>query len=1087
MSKMPKKTILMITLLIIQIFCFLNLGPIATASFSTETLKVAYASMDGFSKKDANGNVSGMIIDFLDEIAKYTNWEYEYIELNNDDLVDAFLTGEYDLVGGQYYIAGLEEYFHYPDYSMGNSKSVILGNWGDTTIQGNKLNDINGKKIAVRFDAFDNIKRLERFLEFNNLTCEIISYTKEEIDNDPENVDKDLSHYLKTGVVDLMLGNLADDTGEFRVITSFDAQEYYLVTLNYNKIIEENIANGESEKAEENRVKEQRSKEIIEKINFALDLIYESNHNFAEEVYNNNFPQYGINYLDLNSEELAYIQNKKKISVALVRQLHPFACEFDDNCSNSGFVLELLEYFAKFTNLEIEYKYYDTYIEVKNAVINNEVDMSSMYFWDAENKYISDVALSKSYYDISDMLLIRKDVNYPSDGLKCGVLNGRKLPSDIRAVEIKYYNTPYELVKAVENGKVDIAYGLSLQIEKILNQNVFYNITSISYTNIEAYLSMAISRPTDTMLLSIVNKTINNAQQTGELDKIINNNMIYDSVKKVTLKDAIYSNLEVSLILFLFLLIIILAIIFIIMKTRVNTINARADAKRYQEVAKLKSNFMSQMSHEIRTPINAIMGMTEIGKKYLEDKVRLENCFGTIYQSSQHLLLLINDVLDISKIESGKIEIHTETFCFEEKLKSVIILFDAKMRNKSIEFIVNYCEKENYKLIGDSLRLRQILTNILSNAYKFTPSGGKIVFDINTIKNVDKIVFKFQISDTGIGISEEDIKKIFDPFVQANSGNTRLHDGTGLGLTITKSLVEMMGGKIQVDSTINVGSTFTIEMPFEYEVIENDDTLMANTTTLIANNNEEQINRLTDILSIFGSKNLVARNLKEFKQILSENSRLDYLFLDKSFCVEYSKQLAKFKRMPNSQIIVTGNSNTELDEYAHKYKLDYAIRWPIFHNDIIEIVKATENSQTDFDILKILNNKKILLVEDNELNQDIAKELLTMEGAVIECANNGKEAVDTFNSHDEYYYDLILMDIQMPVMSGYDATKAIRATNRKDSNDIIIMAMTANAFKEDIEKSLEAGMNEHISKPFKLTDICTKYMKILSTKENKKH
>lgn len=374
-----------------------------------------------------------------------------------------------------------------------------------------------------------------------------------------------------------------------------------------------------------------------------------------------------------------------------------------------------------------------------------------------------------------------------------------------------------------------------------------------------------------------------------------------------------------------------------------------------------KSDFLSRMSHDIRTPMNAIMGMTDIASAHIDTSEKVQDCLRKISLSSQHLLGLINDVLDMSKIESGKVELRHESFNFRAFLQDFENLYGEQAKSKGISYETILASDLEVQIIGDSLRLNQVLSNLLSNALKFTPAKGMIKLRVSkTGEDQENVYLRFEVIDTGCGIAEENYDKIFESFEQENVDVTYKYGGTGLGLSIVKRFTGLMGGGIHVTSVQGSGSTFTVDLPFG--------------------------------------------KIKE------------------------SGKPTRFSD-------INGRNDLAKDCYA----VDY-----------------------DF------KGKRILLVEDNELNREIAEELIGVTGASVESAEDGVQAVEMFKESAEGYYDLILMDVQMPHMDGYEATRCIRALGRSDAQKVPIFAMTANAFAEDVQKSREAGMNAHISKPLNI-------------------
>ncbi len=372
----------------------------------------------------------------------------------------------------------------------------------------------------------------------------------------------------------------------------------------------------------------------------------------------------------------------------------------------------------------------------------------------------------------------------------------------------------------------------------------------------------------------------------------------------------------------------------------------KAAAEEAQSANKAKSEFLSHMSHDIRTPINGIMGMTDIALKNVSDPARVEDCLGKISNSSQHLLSLINDVLDMSRIESGKVTINSAPMNMNATIDECASIIGGQLLDRDVKLIREFGDFAHPQLIGDELHLRQILINILGNSVKFTPDGGKIIFRVSETGCDDsKAHFHFEIEDTGIGMKSEYLQHIWEPFSQEDGGNRTTYKGTGLGMSITKQFVDMMGGTITVESRLNIGSKFAIELSFDID--------------------------------------------------------------------------------PN----VETNAETAEETELH------------------------------------LEGMRVMLVEDNDVNVEIAKYVLEEVGITVTCVENGKLAVELFRDSEAGSFDVILMDIMMPVMNGLDAVRAIRALDRPDAKTIPIVAMTANAYDEDVHNAREAGMNGHIAKP----------------------
>lgn len=505
---------------------------------------------------------------------------------------------------------------------------------------------------------------------------------------------------------------------------------------------------------------------------------------------------------------------------------------------------------------------------------------------------------------------------------------------------------------------------------------------------------------------------------------------------------------------------------------------------------KAKSEFLSRMSHEIRTPMNGIIGMVMLAQQNQENKERVAECLRKISLASKHLLNLINDVLDMSKIESGKLEINRTNFDFRVLMESLNEVIYGQANDKGIEFEVVFVGDVEENLCGDSLRVNQILMNLLSNALKFTPRGGKITLKVTRLGGkAEQIWLKFEVTDTGCGIAPENFDKIFQAFEQENSNVSQVYGGTGLGLSISKRFAEMMDGKISVSSSLGKGTTFSVILPFgrvEQEKRERRD--FSGIRALVADDDPDAVAHARLMLEKLGVQVEVTDNGYEAaaraEQAQMAGVPYDLCLID--WKMPFIDGLETIRRIragavsgKPAAVLMTAYDTGEIQEESRKAGAFSIIMKPLFESALTALLSQISGSGSDGRNGERtpegdFRGRRFLIVEDNELNMEIAVGLLEATGAVIETACDGREAVDRFSRSRPGYFDLILMDVQMPVMNGYDATRTIRQLDRRDAKAVPILAMTANAFSEDVEKSLASGMNGHISKPIDLNEVFEK-------------
>ena len=497
-----------------------------------------------------------------------------------------------------------------------------------------------------------------------------------------------------------------------------------------------------------------------------------------------------------------------------------------------------------------------------------------------------------------------------------------------------------------------------------------------------------------------------------------------------------------------------------------------------------KSDFLSRMSHEIRTPMNAIIGMSTIAAQSIGDDTQVADCIGKIGISSRFLLSLINDILDMNRIESGKMLLKNEKIPFEEFLNGInaICYTQAQAKNIDYENVVDSSVEDYY--IGDAMKLQQVIVNILGNAIKFTPHGGRVVLHVQQIKKDQfHAGIRFIVNDTGCGISEEFLPQLFEPFAQEHSGTTTMYSGTGLGLAICKSLVEMMDGHIEVRSIVGTGSEFTIDV--KMGITEESRTRYLNNPhyhfeqlkTLVVDDDvtvcEQAMITLKEMKIKAEWVDSGAKAIQRVQEKWNQQQFYNMILVDWKMPgmdgIETARRIRAIVGPDVTIIIMTAYDWANIEQEAKLAGVNLLMSKPMFKSSLISAFERALGKQTEAATQVTpdfrFDGKRILLAEDHPLNVEVAKRLLEARGFVVEHADNGLRALEMYTTTPVGYYDAILMDIRMPQMDGLQAANAIRHLTKETARTIPIIAMTANAFDEDVQKSKMAGMNAHLAKP----------------------
>ena len=843
--------------------------------------------------------------------------------------------------------------------------------------------------------------------------------------------------------------------------------------------------------------------DLLKEMNSALAAIYADDVAFTENLYKKYFdPRQDST---LTEEELTWLAEKGELKIGYLNSYIPYS-DTDEAGNPTGIVVDVVQQIIKELGIEDQvsaaFRGYDNYDKLLVDLQKGELDLAfpcSGNLWYAEQAGIN---LSSSVVSARVSLVFRADYDDAEETRiavnRNNMLQYDYVTSNYQDEDILWYDSIEECLEAIRKGEADVTLMDSLRAGTILRNGKYQLIEDRQLPNADERCFGV--EAGNTMLLGILNKGLN----------VIGSEYGWNATYRYTESLYHYTTFNflrdhMGAVIVLLLLMMDVVIVYFVRRSRRMERQVKKDEQHRKELAEAleeaqkanqaKTTFLNSMSHDIRTPMNAILGFTTLAMSNPDNRQQVKGYLEKILTSGNHLLSLINDILDMSRIESGKVRIEESECHLPTIIHDLRNILQADVHTRQLHFYIDMVDVVDENVICDKVRLNQVLLNCMSNAIKFTKPGGTVGIRI-TQKPSQKegsAEYEFIIRDTGIGMSKEFAEHIFEPFTREETSTVSGILGTGLGMSICKNIVDMMGGTISVKSEKNVGTEFTISLCFRIGSQTEHGPVLKNLTglrVLVADDSLESCASMTRLLESIGmDAEWTTSGVKAVEKAEDAHKDgkpykayvIDWMIPDLNG-VEVVRKIREKIGEDAPIIILTAYDWTEIEEEAKAAGVTAFCPKPLFLSDLYEVLNDSvapeetalpESSQVEF------SGKRILIVEDNELNLEIAEALIGQTGAYVESAPNGKEAVEMVRTSEEGYYDLIFMDVQMPVMNGYEATEQIRALDRKDARTLPIIAMTANAFSEDRQRASDAGMNGYAAKPIDMDviiRIMQKYM-----------
>ena len=1052
--------------------------PVKAAAETASAKVVRVGSFeDTFNYVNEKGARKGYGYELLETLSGYTGWQFEYVTCDWSDCFEKLKNGEIDIIGGISYTEDRTQEMLFSDEPMGVEKYYLYADLSRADISASDFKTLNGKKIGVLMGTEPEVM-LAEWEEKYGLKTEHVNISNNE----------DVKQKLANHEIDCFVSLEESFWAERGISTITRVGEsgiYYAINKN--------------------------RPDIKEELDDAMRALDEAVPFYTADLYKRYF---SMDYTPiLTGEEKAWLRKHGAIRMGFlasdsgVSTFDPATGEF------TGVITDYIQFAADcLGNQELEFQLvgYDSKEAELDALKSGEIDM---IFHCDQNPNLAEeyhFACTNTTWT-SNLMAVTNKQHFNENNVNRIAVPQNKL--SLKKYLAFYYpqweivdcDTQEDAARLVKDGQADcFVTGISSE-NKYSKKYSFYSVPLVNPVR-----SCFAVNSGNRSLLSILNKTIK-AMPVNMLAGALA--MYKSSARKVTLSDFIKDNFfKVMLISSIAVAVVLLTILMLLQKARKAEAAARKAASDTQELnAKLqvavekaesancaKSTFLSNMSHDIRTPMNAIIGFTTLALSNIDDTDRVKDYLGKTLASSNHLLSLINDVLDMSRIESGKNHLEEVEVNLSDVLHDLKTIVSGQIYAKQLELYMDAMDVTDEDVYCDKTRLNQILLNLLSNAIKFTPAGGTVSVRVRQLAGKVRGCgqYEFRIKDNGIGMSQEFAQKIFEPFERERTSTVSRIQGTGLGMAITKNIVDMMGGTIEVQTAQGKGTEFTVCVPMraqtEQRPVEKI-TELEGLKALVVDDDFNTCDSVTKMLVKVGMRAewtlsgkeavLRARQSIEMSDVYHAYI-IDWRLPDMNG-IEVTRQIRSLHD-DTPIIILTAYDWSDIEVEAKAAGVTAFCSKPMFMSDLREtLMSALGQKQTDA-AQELLPEKDadfkgrhILLVEDNELNLEIAQEILREYGFRVDTAENGAVAVEKVCTAAPGSYDLVLMDVQMPVMDGYTATRKIRALDDPARAKIPILAMTANAFDEDRRNALESGMDGFLSKPIVIGDLVHELRKIL--------
>ena len=1093
------------------------------AHAAPSTVRVGYFAFSGYhdeeeaATKEGEAPVkrrSGYGYDFLQHLARHAGWAYDYIgyDATYDECLQMLEAGEVDLVTSVSWNAEREEKFCFSAENIGTKSTIFTVRAGNEAVEKGNYATYNGLKVGMLISNSAN-QVFKDFAAEHGFSCDFQEIYATEAD---------LRAALKNKEVDgIVTSSLRALENEW-LIESIDSSPFYACT----RRDEEGIA-------------------LMQEIDEAIEAMDLQEPDWRNVLQNKYYSTDSKGSVILDAKERSYLEDLaasgKKLTVLMNPDRRPYSY-FDADGKASGIFPAIFARMVSSLSLPFEYEYVQVKGRAEYAAKRAEhsADIVIDFAEDFSIAETDGYKLTDSYFNSTHTLIKRRDhtgdigsmavIRY-ADNSYSHYLTDYVGPN----VRVDPYDSLKESIDAVKKGESDATIALSYVAELFIWEDTRNVLTSELIGEASTNYALGVRAEGEIALLSLLNKCVSAFDRTAASAAVTAEVSKFRPAAEGGLFDFLQHNPVYIAVLVAGVCLLLFAIAMLIVRThnqrQLQKRIAAATSQLEQQKEELsealraadeaaeqleqqkeelsealhaadaanrsKTTFLNNMSHDIRTPMNAIIGFTALATTHLDNRDRALDYLTKISQASNHLLSLINDVLDMSRIESGKVHIEDRPENLADILQGLRNIIQSDIHAKNLELFIDTVDVTHEEVYCDKLRLNQILLNLTSNAIKFTPSGGSVFIKIvqKPCERAGYGGYEFIVSDTGIGMSKEFMKTVFDPFTRERNSTVSGIQGTGLGMAITKNIVDIMGGTISVESEQGKGTEFTVSLelrfadsaPEEFSLAE-----LRDLYALVVDDDLISCQSVSKMLRKIGMHAEWTVTGKEAVVRTTEAIELGHPF--EVYIIDWSmpdmdgittvRQIRAIIGDDSPIILMSAYDWTDIEQDARSAGVTGFLSKPLFASDLHRALERSLGKVAPKEepqkAEKSFAGKRVLLAEDNELNREIAVEILQEAGFEVACAENGKIACDMLESAAAGTYDVILMDVQMPIMNGYEATEKIRALEDEGKAKIPIIAMTANAFEEDKNLAFSAGMNGHLAKPIDIDAMLSLLEKVLA-------